>query len=119
MSFTDQLPRIATEQDVALRWSGCTGNFRCGYCGHKIAVGERWRWVFTNDIPDAPGNPLCCGSCLTQAELATDGSQAQVTERLRNAWGEMTRAWWGMVRAPTWWWFLRQLQIQHEQETDR
>lgn len=39
-------PLIATEEHVNLQWSGNKANFRCGFCGHKIKVGERWMFVY-------------------------------------------------------------------------
>jgi hypothetical protein len=65
MSFTDGKPRIATEQDCKARWScGKPGErFRCCLCGHKFVVGDVWRFQFTNNIPNAGGNPLVCEKC--------------------------------------------------------
>lgn len=47
MSFTDQKPRVATEQEVNARWGG--KNFRCYLCGHKFSIGDVWRWVYAAD----------------------------------------------------------------------
>lgn len=65
MSFTDGKPRVATEEDVHANWSGGKDGkyFRCGLCGHKFVVGDYWRFVFTNNIPGAAGNPLVCKDC--------------------------------------------------------
>lgn len=46
--FTNQKPRVATHADVfEYRW-GCRPpgeGLRCKLCGHKIQVGDTWRWV--------------------------------------------------------------------------
>ena len=55
LNFTDQLPRIATLADVAAPWNGDPKHFRCCLCGHKFQVGDRWRWVFTNNVPGCEG----------------------------------------------------------------
>jgi len=65
MSFTDQRPRTATERDLATRWMGGKPGeyFRCCMCGHRFAVGDYWRWVYTNGTPGAGGNPIVCEGC--------------------------------------------------------
>lgn len=65
MSFTDGKPWIATTKDTQTRWSsGKPGeHFRCGMCGHNFVVGDQVRWQYTNDIPNAGGNPLVCAAC--------------------------------------------------------
>lgn len=49
MSFTDQKPRVATEEDCTARWSfGKPGqNFRCSLCGYRFKVGDIWRWQYS------------------------------------------------------------------------
>ncbi len=99
-SFTDQKPRIATEKDVSITWGfGKPGeNFRCGFCGHKFAVGDQWRWQYTNNIPGAGGNPLVCASC--------DDEPAKLIEKwkkLHEEWREIiSRFWWFAGRSWTW-----------------
>ena len=63
--FTSQLPQIATERDLNARWGGDgPGNkFRCGLCNYKFQLNDYWRWVYTNDIPGAGGNPFICENC--------------------------------------------------------
>jgi len=48
MSFTDQKPRVATEEDVKAAWSGIKDGkrFYCKLCGHQFQVGDVWRWVY-------------------------------------------------------------------------
>lgn len=49
MSFTDQKPRIATEDDCTrVPWSGGkkAAYFRCYMCGHAFIPGDQWRWVY-------------------------------------------------------------------------
>ena len=67
MAFTDQKPRIATEEDLKAPWGGKTdgSNFRCGFCGMSFEVGDYWRWVYTNNsrVLGTHGNPLVCKDC--------------------------------------------------------
>ena len=85
--FTDQKPKIATKKDCEMEWSGGKNGkyFRCYMCGYKFVEGDYWRWVYTNDIPDAGGNPLVCKEC--------DGPD--VRERWRTHKKELrTKYWW-------------------------
>lgn len=66
--FTDGKPRIATAEDLAIRWCGYNDGrkFRCHLCGEFILVGEEWRFVYANSTPGlCVGNflahPACCG----------------------------------------------------------
>lgn len=56
---------VATKEHVKANWMGGEGGkyFRCGFCGHGFAVGEKVKWLYTNDMPHAGGNPLVCESC--------------------------------------------------------
>jgi len=92
MSFTDQKPFIATEQQVAANWGGGKDGqyFRCGLCGHRFEVGDVVRWQYTNDVPGAYGNPLVCQKC--------DGSRDEVVAR----WAKMHKEADGRM-----WWFCR------------
>ena len=60
MSFTDQKPRIATEQDVVSPWGGAKNGkyFRCYLCGHKFQIGDYYRFIFSNS-----GNLMVCKEC--------------------------------------------------------
>lgn len=85
MSFTDQKPRIATKDDVRGRWAlGKPGErFRCYLCGHRIAEGETWRWVFGGNRGVI--NFITCEKC--------DGPD--VLDRFAAAMNECkTRFWW-------------------------
>lgn len=65
MSMLDGKFREATEQDVRAAWSGSPDNFRCGFCGYKFKVGDKWRFLFTNSskLPGVWGNSLVCKTC--------------------------------------------------------
>lgn len=65
MSFTDGKPLLATEEHLKAPWSGKRDGsmFRCRMCGYKFQLGDYWRFVYTNDIPGAGGNPLVCERC--------------------------------------------------------
>ena len=62
MPFTDQKPRIATAEECQAPWSGgkLGKYFRCYLCGHKFAVGDRWRWVYAISI-HLPNFSVCEG----------------------------------------------------------
>ncbi|MDB6104090.1 MAG: hypothetical protein JWO52_4089 [Gammaproteobacteria bacterium] len=73
--WTSGKPFVATERHCKLRWGcGKPGElFRCFSCGHKFVPGDVVRWVFTNDIPGAGGNPFVCASCdAPNEQLAAD-----------------------------------------------
>ncbi len=55
-------PKVATEDNCKQRWScGKPGEFfRCALCGHKFVPGDDYTICYTNDMPDACGNPICC-----------------------------------------------------------
>lgn len=63
MSFTDQKPRIATEEDCKANWSGGTNGkyFRCKLCGHKFIPGDYYRWIYCGDIKLI--NIIVCKKC--------------------------------------------------------
>jgi hypothetical protein len=87
MSFTDQKPRIATEQDCAAEWGGGPNGkrFRCNLCGHKFVPGDVWRWVYGGPVKLI--NFLVCEKC--------DGSD--VMSRWVEANKELReRFWWAL-----------------------
>ena len=70
---------IANERTCNAPWSGMKGGerFFCAFCRHKFVVGDKYMPVYTNDLSNAPGNPLTCESCFVgYGEL----------EGLRNHW---------------------------------
>jgi hypothetical protein len=69
--FTSQEPQIATEHDLIANWGGVGPGvkFRCGLCNYKFQLGDYWRWVYTNDIPGAGGNPFICENCDKRYEM--------------------------------------------------
>lgn len=91
MSFTNGIARTATDKDLAQRWLGGKPGeyFRCAMCGYRFSVGDTWRFVFTNDIPGASGNPLVCNNC--------DGPD------VRERWKGLCDEW----RADKFWFFRR------------
>lgn len=90
-NFTTGEPQIATKEHCNAPWSGNKKNFRCGFCGYKFKVGDYWRWVFTNDIKDAGGNPLVCKQC------------DENPEKIREKWKQKFEEW----SSDKWWWFRR------------
>jgi hypothetical protein len=93
MSFTDGERRIADEKTVNAPWSGNKKNFRCGLCGHKFVIGDGWRFLFTNDMPKAPGNPLICDSCFIDKDDARAKWQKKHEE----------------INNGAYWWFFRHM----------
>jgi hypothetical protein len=100
-SFTDQKPRIATEEDCAAKWNGGKPGefFRCGLCGYKFKPGDHWRWVYTNHLRGYGGNPMVCQVC--------DGANEEVIAR----WKELTDQ-WKADKEGKYWRF-----VKHERET--
>ena len=58
--------KIADEKACKARWLGLAPGegFFCAFCGHQFQVGDEYRFIYTNDIPGASGNPLCCRGCF-------------------------------------------------------
>jgi hypothetical protein len=57
---------IATEKECKQAWHGGANGkyFRCGLCGHKFKVGDKWVGLFTNGMGKGyGGNPLMCEKC--------------------------------------------------------
>ena len=92
MSWHDRKTFEVTAAHLTLPWSGHRDgrNFRCALCGHFFEVGDKARWIFTNDgKKDAPsGNPFVCDPC--------DGPEEDVRARLKAHTDEgLKRFWWG------------------------
>ena len=87
-SFTDQKPRVATEDDCRAPWSaGKPGErFRCCLCGHKFQVGDVWRFVYAHGAGLL--NFLVCERC--------DGPD--VLDRWKAANEEAKRRFWWLRR---------------------
>lgn len=96
--FREEL-HAATPEECAARWScGKPGErFRCCFCGHKFAVGDLFRIVYTNDMPNAGGNPLVCKDCDA------------ATSVLRERWRDKIAAFTAIVNAPENWALLRRV----------
>lgn len=89
MSFTDQKPFVVTEKHTKGMWGGGRNGifFRCYLCGHKFVVGDIARWVYSNGVPGASGNPIVCAAC--------DGPSEDVIARWKFMHEEAaTRFWW-------------------------
>src|SRR5688572_787006 len=87
--YTDQKPFTVTDQDLKLPW-GCGRDgifFRCYLCGHRFQAGDVARWVFTNDVPGASGNPLVCEKC--------DGTKEEIVAKWKQMHIDATgKMWW-------------------------
>jgi hypothetical protein len=93
--FSDTL-KVADEKICNARWScGAPGEyFRCGFCGYKFVVGDKYRALYTNDIPSASGNPLVCEKCN------------DTTFSLRNRWFDKSNK-WKKIRENEFWFFTK------------
>jgi hypothetical protein len=65
MSFTNGKPFRVTEKHMKAPWRGKTdgSQFRCYLCGVHFKEGDFVRWVYTNNIKGAGGNPFVCDLC--------------------------------------------------------
>jgi len=88
-TFTNQKPFVATKEHCEAPWLGNKKNFRCHLCGKKFKPGDIVRWVFTNNIIGAQGNPLVCKECDT----------SDIIEK----WKAMRQE----FNSEKWWWFRR------------
>ena len=93
MSFTDQKPFIVTEEICNSRWSGGARGkyFRCNLCGHRFVLGDVVRWIYSNHVKGAGGNPLVCGKC--------DGPNSEVITK----WKKLTEE----FKSDKFWWFRK------------
>ena len=90
--------RVATEKDCKAPWGGVKGgrHFRCCFCGYRFKPGDKWKVQYTNDMKDAPGNPLVCEKC--------DSTPEELRERWRQKWKE-----WKSMKTKEWWWFMKRV----------
>lgn len=98
MSFLDGKVRVADKETCQFNWLGKEGGeyFRCAFCGHRFQPGDKWRLLYTNNVPEAPGNPLVCESCDAP------------NEELVTRWKAMCKEWDEMHEINgRWWWFAR------------
>lgn len=96
MSLLDGKPHIATKEHTQLPWNGDKRNFRCGFCGHRFKAGDTFRFLFTNDMSTAPGNPLVCSEC--------NAEDANLREKWRSMHSEF--------KSDKWWWFRRNVEVK-------
>lgn len=95
--FFSTVLKIVTENHLKARWSGGKPGeyFRCGFCGHKFVLNDKFRCLYTNDMPGASGNPLVCEACTTKWGTSED---------LREEWAYK----WSVYKKATendFWWF--------------
>ena len=85
--------KIATIESLHARWSsGKPGQFfRCALCGHKFKLGDKYRVLYTNDMPKAKGNPIICERCNDK------------TATLRARWYDRCREY----ASEKFWWFKK------------
>lgn len=89
--FSEEL-KIADEKTCNARWScGDPGEyFRCGFCGYKFVIGDKYRALYTNDMPSAGGNPLVCEKCNDDTKI------------LRNRWANKCQRWHDIKNKEFW-----------------
>jgi len=66
--------------------------FKCALCGHEWKLDEVVRWVYTNDMKDAGGNPFVCVDC--------DGDD------VRERWAKMCQE-WREIKKKFWYFYIR------------
>lgn len=90
--------QVADEKTCRARWQGLPlgDGFFCAFCGHGFQEGDEYRAIYTNDIPGASGNPLCCRACFEAS-----GGSSGLRERWRALWEEYRTRF-------KWWWVVHQ-----------
>lgn len=97
--FTDQKPRIATQEDLDAPWSGYRRKyFRCRLCGYNFKVGDYWRWVHMTHLP----NIVVCRDC--------DHGDLEAT------WKEVHERWEELKKMGSFWWFISKLEDMRDQD---
>jgi len=96
MSWTRGEPSTVTADHLESPWAcGKPGEyFRCYLCGYRFELGDYFRFVFTNDMRDAGGNPLVCKNC-------DEGNEAVRAEwkRMNDDVREMKKGkYWALLR---------------------
>lgn len=86
--------KIADERACRARWSGGANGkwFFCGFCGHQFKIGDKYKAVYTNDIPECSGNPLICEGC----------HKNKTHEEVRDVWRQKCE----FLRQPQFRWFM-------------
>ena len=82
--------QVATKEICEATWMGRRNGkyFRCAFCGHKFKIGDMWRRIFTNNVPNAGGNPLVCGKCnLPEEKLIEKGTSKEILDRVVSPMG--------------------------------
>ncbi len=84
-NWQDGKPFIVSQKYVDIKhWGGShDGKIRCGLCGEKFDVGDVARWQYTNDTPNAGGNPFVCEDC--------DGTKEEICKTMINMRTEYSR----------------------------
>lgn len=94
-SFTREFV-VADERACKAHWASRRDSkaFLCAFCGHDFQLGDEYRMIYSNDLPDAGGNPLTCRECWNKhGEF----------EGLRKLWQKM----WEEYRMRFKWWWIR------------
>jgi len=92
MSFYYSKATIATEKHLKAHWLGGKPGefFRCALCGYKFKIGDLFRIQYTNDTPDAWGNPLVCVVC--------DGTKEEIVAKWRQMHKDAKEKYWWFTR---------------------
>ncbi len=101
MSFTDQKPRIATENETKQPWGGGKNGryFRCYLCGHKFVAGDQYQFVFGKNT----GNLIVCQSC--------DGTNEEVQEK----WNKLHKEFNELATGKLWYFIQRETDAYKEE----
>jgi len=101
MSFTDQKPRIATEEETRQPWSGGKNGkyFRCYLCGYRFIAGDQYRFVFGKNT----GNLIVCRAC--------DGTNEEVQEK----WNKLHNEFSALAAGKLWYFIERETDAYEEE----
>lgn len=94
--------KVATEGNCSAAWSGGEygKNFRCALCGHKFVPGDEFFVLYTNDLPEAGGNPLLCVK-----------EKGKTIEEMRASWKVRCAKWRKHQSDPRFWFFQKSIDI--------
>lgn len=87
----------ADESTCKAAWCGEPGGtlFFCAFCGHDFKPGDEYRSIYTNDLKDAPLNPLTCRPCFDR-HGGVDGLRREwqlINQELRTRFKFFWRRW--------------------------
>jgi hypothetical protein len=109
MSYLDGSEQVVTEASLKSWQKNNPNKFRCHYCGHKFVIGNKWRCIYTNDMPGAGGNPLVCVECwegleydAAEYKTSEDEIQAEAKKLARHSWRGLNEMFKALKKGKFW-----------------